>query len=319
MTELPTFDDVRAAHERIRKLVHRTPVVTCATLDALAGAHLFFKCEHVQRAGAFKYRGACNAVWSLDNSVAARGVVTHSSGNHGGALARAARERGIRAHVVVPRGAPAVKLAAIEGYGAVVVPCEPTLAARESTAARVIEETGATFVHPYDEPLVIAGQGTAAVELIEDVPDLDVVVTPVGGGGLLSGTALAVRALAPGAAVIAGEPALADDAARSLATGALQPSLDPRTIADGLRTALSARTFALIRAGVERVVTVDETAIVHAMRLLWERAKLPVEPSSAVALAAVLAAPERFDGRRVGIVLSGGNVDVERLPWSMPD
>jgi len=315
MNDLPTYDDVLSARERIAPYVHRTPVATCATLDELSGATLFFKCEHLQRAGAFKFRGATNAVFSLSEEEAARGVVTHSSGNHGGALARAARARGIPAFIVVPEGAPAVKVRAIDGYGATVVRCEPRLASRETTADRVVRETGATLIHAYDNPRVIAGQGTAALELLEDVPALDVVMTPVGGGGLLSGTALAVRGKSPTTRVIAGEPAAADDAFRSLAAGAIQPSNDPVTIADGLRTSLGRRPFALIRELVDRIVLVDEATIVRSMRLLWERAKLLVEPSSAVPLGAVLTEPGAFRDLRVGIVLSGGNVDLDHLPW----
>ena len=309
----PSLQDIRAAHDRIREHVHVTPVVTCSTIDRVVGAQLFFKCEHLQRAGAFKYRGASNAVWSLSDEQAARGVTTHSSGNHGGALARAARERGIPAIIVVPKGAPAVKVEAIEGYGAQVVWCEPNLADREATARRVIASTGATFIHPYDDPRVIAGQATAAVELLGQVPDLDVVIAPVGGGGLMSGTALAVHALSPRTRVFGGEPAAADDAARSLASGTLQPSLDPDTCADGLRTALSERTLAILRARVERIVTVDEDAILAALRLLWERAKLPVEPSSAVALAAICVVAPELQGQRIGVILSGGNVDLGQL------
>lgn len=322
---LPSPDDVLAAAERVRGRVHRTPVVTCAALDALASARLFFKCENLQKVGAFKARGATNAVRQLPAEQAARGVTTHSSGNHAAALAWAAASQGVPAFVVMPSNAPPVKRAAVEGYGARITWCEPTLAAREETLAAVRRETGAAFVHPYDDVRVIAGQGTAALELLEEVPDLDAILAPVGGGGLLSGTLLATQAFArkasrPPVAVFGAEPALADDAFRSLRDGQLQPPLPPVTIADGLRTALSPRTFALLRGaggrpGVAGVRTVTEDAIVRATRLLFERAKLVVEPSGAVPLAAALDAPGGLRGARVGVILSGGNVDLERLPW----
>ena len=311
------IDAIREAARRIRRQVHRTPVATCETLDRTAERSLLFKCEHLQRVGAFKFRGASNAVLQLSTEEAARGVVTHSSGNHAQALALAARLAGIPAHIVMPRGAPAVKRAAVEGYGARVIECEPTLAARESTAAAVIEETGATFVHPYDDARVIAGQGTASLELLEQAGELDAVVVPVGGGGLLSGTCIALRALSPRTRIFAAEPRGADDAARSLAAGHLIPQTDPRTIADGLLTSLGERTWPIIRDHVERVLTVTEEEIVAAMRLSWERAKLLIEPSAAVAVAAALGAEFRGLGgiERVGVLLTGGNVDLDRLPW----
>ncbi len=316
--ELPDLAAVRAAAERIAPWAHRTPVLTSRSLDAMAGARLFFKCENLQRAGAFKFRGATNAVFSLGDDEAARGVLTHSSGNHGAALALAARNRGIRCWVVMPEGAPRVKRAAVAGYGAEIVFCEATVAAREATAARVAAETGATFVHPYDDPRVIAGQGTAALELLAEVPDLDLVVAPVGGGGLLSGTAIAVRGLSPATRVVAAEPAAADDAHRSFATGTLQPAGPARTIADGLRTALCPRTFRALRELTAGVVTVSEEAIVAAMRTVWERMKIVIEPSAAVPVAALLAgeASPAGPGSRVGLILSGGNVDLDRLPWT---
>jgi threonine dehydratase/serine racemase len=309
--------DVRAAAARLEGRAHRTPVETCGTLDRLAGRRLFLKCEQLQKVGAFKFRGACNAVAKLPEAQAARGVVTHSSGNHAQALALAARLRGIPAHVVMPSNAPSVKKAAVLGYGARVVECEPTLDARESTAARIVAETGATLVHPYDHPDVIAGQGTTALELLEAVPDLDAIVAPVGGGGLLSGICVAARGLAPALRVFAAEPAGADDAARSLAAGRIVPSTAPKTIADGLLSSLGALTFPILHAHLARVVVVTEDEIVRAMRLLFERAKLVVEPSGAVPLAAVLSDAFRaLPGlARVGVVLSGGNVDLDRLPW----
>lgn len=308
---------IREAAARIAPFAHRTPVFTCATLDRLSGRSLFFKCEQWQKAGAFKFRGACNAVMKLSEKEAARGVVTHSSGNHAQALARAARLRGIPAHIVMPRNAAAVKRQAVEEYGGRVIECEPNQQAREATAERVLAETGGTLIHPYDNADVIAGQGTAALELLEQAPDLDAVITPVGGGGLLSGTALAVRELKPRVRVFAGEPTGADDAARSKAAGQLIPQTGPKTVADGLLTSLGELTWPVVRDLVERVVTVREEQIVAAMRLLWERAKLLVEPSAAVPLAATLADAFRgLDGlSRIGIVLSGGNVDVKNLPF----
>jgi threonine dehydratase len=311
----PTLADVRAAAERIAPHAHRTPVATCATLDALAAAELFFKCENLQRVGAFKFRGATNAVFGLDDKTARRGVATHSSGNHAQALALAARRRGIAAHIVMPENAPAVKRAAVAGYGARIYPCAPTLAAREAGLAEVVAATGAHVVHPYDDPRVIAGQGTAALELLEDVPDLDAIVTPVGGGGLLAGTAVAATALRPGIAVLAAEPDGAADAHRSLAAERIQPSERPRTICDGLLTSLGVHNFPIIRRHVAAIVTVPDAATIAAMRLIWERMKLVVEPSAAIVLAAVLEQRGAFPGRRLGLILSGGNVDLERLPW----
>jgi threonine dehydratase len=313
----PDFAAVRDAAARLAPLVHRTPVATCATLDRLASRALFFKCEHLQKCGAFKFRGASNAVLALPPDLAPRGVVTHSSGNHAGALALAARMRGIPAHIVMPRNASAVKRRATIEYGGRVVDCEPTQASREATAARIVAETGATLVAPFDHPDVIAGQGTAALELLDQVPNLDVIVVPVGGGGLTSGTCLAAGGAAPHVRVFAGEPKGADDAARSKAAGERLPQTDPRTVADGLRTSLGDLTWPIVRDRVERVITVTDEEIVAAMRLLWERAKLLVEPSSAVAFAAVLTDEFRaLPGvDRVGIILSGGNVDLDHLPW----
>lgn len=312
---IPTLADVRAAAQRIAPLAHRTPVMTSESLDRLAGANLYFKCENLQKGGAFKFRGACNAVDSLSDADARRGVVTHSSGNHAAALALAARYRGITAHIVMPENAPTAKRAAVESYGARIVLCEPTLTARETTTARVMEETGAILVHPYDDPRVIAGQGTVALELLEQQPDLDVVVAPISGGGLLSGIAIACSGVSPRTEVVGSEPEVADDAARSLALGRLLPAGPSPTIADGLRAGLSDRTFFILRQHVRRVTTVSEKQIISAMRLIWERMKLIVEPSGAVPLAAVLAEPSIFQGRHVGLVLSGGNLDLDRLPW----
>lgn len=320
-TETPyaaTFEDIREAARRIAPFARRTPVETCATLDALAGRRLFFKCEHLQKVGAFKFRGACNAVMKLSDEVACRGVATHSSGNHAQALALAAKLRGIAATIVMPSNSVGAKRRAVEGYGAKVVECAPTLAARESTAARVVAETGATFIPPYDHPDVIAGQGTAALELLAQVEGLDAILTPVGGGGLVAGTCLAVRGSRLAVRVFAAEPKGADDAARSKKEGRLVPQTDPQTIADGLRTSLGELTWPVIRDHVEAIVTVGEEEIIHAMRLAWERAKLLIEPTSAVALAAVWTKEfrDRAGLERVGVILSGGNVDLDELPWS---
>jgi threonine dehydratase len=292
-------------------------VHTCRTLDHLAGRSLFFKCEQFQKVGAFKFRGAANAVLKLDAATAARGVVTHSSGNHAQALALAAKMRGIPAHIVMPRNASPVKLRAVEGYGARVVLCEPTLAARERTASDVLTETGGTLIPPYDHPDIIAGQGTVALEFLEQAPRLEVIVAPVGGGGLISGIAIAAKAINPRIRIIAAEPAGADDAARSKASGKWIPQTTPRTIADGLLTSLGELTWPVVRDLVDAVIVVSDEELIRAMRLLWERAKLLIEPSSAVALAAVLSEEFRahVSEHHVGVVLSGGNVNLETLPF----
>lgn len=311
---LPDFADVLAAAARIAGRAHPTPIIASHALDADTGACMHFKCEQLQRIGAFKFRGACNAVWSLDAATAARGVVTHSSGNHGAALALAASGRGIPCHVVVPAGAVRAKLAAIEHYGAILHHCAPTIAAREAMCAQVQAETGGTIVHPYADPLVIAGQGTAALELLTAHPDLDALVVPLGGGGLAAGTALAMRALAPGCELFLAEPEGAADGARSFARGVLDHDMVPDTICDGLRGTLGAINFTILREANAKVLTVDDAQAVAAMRLLWTRTKQVVEPSSATVLAAVLANRGLFAGRRVGIILSGGNVDLDALP-----
>lgn len=313
-----TISAIQEAAKRIADRAHRTPVVTCATLDHMAGRSLFFKCENLQKVGAFKFRGACNAVMKLSVEAAARGVITHSSGNHAQALALAAKLRGIPATIVMPTSAPAVKRRAVEGYGGRVVACEPTLAARESTVAAVQAQTGATLIHPYNHPDVIAGQGTVALELFEQVPKLDAIIAPVGGGGLISGIALAAKALRPTVRIFAAEPAGADDAARSKAAGQLIPQTAPKTIADGLLTSLGDLTWPVVRDLVERVVTVSDDEITAAVRLVWERAKLVIEPSAAVPVAAVLSPGfKEIDGlERVAVVLSGGNVNLDQLPWT---
>ncbi|NTV31784.1 MAG: pyridoxal-phosphate dependent enzyme [Deltaproteobacteria bacterium] len=311
----PSLEDLREAHQRIEPFIHRTPVLTSGTIDRMAGGEIFFKCENLQKAGAFKIRGACNAVFSLSDDEAKRGVATHSSGNHAAALALAARWRGIPAHVVMPENSPHVKKLAVAGYGAEIVFCKPTLEARERALAEVVARTGANVVHPYNDLRVITGQGTAAIELCEQVQNLDLVVAPVGGGGLLSGTAVAVALVSPKTAVIAAEPERADDAYRSFKSGHIVPSLDPNTIADGLRTSLGDLTFPIIQRYVRDIVLVSEEAIVEAMRCLWERMKILVEPSAAVPLGAILSRRLDVAGRRAGLIVSGGNVDLDRLPW----
>ncbi len=299
--------------------MHRTPVLTCSALDDLAGRKLFFKCENLQKVGAFKMRGALNAVMCLDDADAARGVVTHSSGNFAQALALSARLRGIPANIVMPSNAPAVKQAAVRGYGGIITLCEPTLQARTDTAARLVRQTGGTLLHPYDHLDVIAGQGTVGLELMDQVAGgLDAVIAPVGGGGLIGGIAVAVKGMGQGTRVFAGEPAGADDAARSKAAGRLIPQTGPDTVADGLLTSLGEHTWPLVRDLVDRIFVVDDRRIVASMRLVWERMKLLIEPSSAVPVAALLSEElQDLAGlERVGVVLSGGNVDLERLPWA---
>jgi threonine dehydratase len=312
---IPSLEDIRQAHERIRPFIHATPVFTSHALDGMSGAALFFKCENLQKVGAFKARGATNAVWCMEETQARRGVVTHSSGNHAAALSWAASIRGIPAHIVMPRNAPAIKKRAVAAYGGLITECEPTLADREATAARITEQTGAVMVHPFDNYCIIAAQATAAVELHQESGPLDWLLVPVGGGGLAAGSALAMHYLETGTRVVACEPAMADDAQRSFRSGTLQPMKDPRTIADGLRTQLSEKTFAIIRAYVHDVVTVSEEEIVAAMRTVWERMKLVIEPSSAVPVAVALSGRIPIAGQRVGIILSGGNVDLEHLPF----
>jgi threonine dehydratase len=306
---------ILAAHERIRSHIHRTPVLTSARLDAASGASLFFKCENFQKVGAFKARGATNAVFALDEAAAQRGVATHSSGNHAAALSRAASLRGIAAHIVMPSNAPKVKVRAVEGYGGRIVFCEPNQRARETACARVIAETGATLIHPFENEDVMAGQGTVAVELMDDISDLDLILCPVGGGGLLCGTAVAVKTISPNTKVIATEPAGASDAAESFQQGQLVYQEKKNTIADGLLANLGAINFALVQRHVDDVVTVSEEAIVAAMRTIWETMKIVIEPSAAVAYAAVLEVRIDLRGKRVGIILTGGNVDLDALPW----
>ena len=310
-----TLTDVQEAARRIGPYIHRTPVITCGSLDSRVGSRVYLKCENLQKVGAFKFRGACNAVFALSDEEAARGVCTHSSGNHAQALALAARIRGIPAYIVMPDNAPAVKKAAVAGYGGQITFCPPTLEARESTLERIREQTGAFVVHPYNNERVIAGQGTATLELLDEVPDLDVVMAPVGGGGLLSGTAIAARGISPRIRVIAGEPEMADDAYRSVQAGRILPSLSPKTVADGLLTSLGTLTFPIICENVEQIVTVSEQGIIETMKFVWERAKIIIEPSAAVPVGVLWEKKIDLAGLRVGVILSGGNVDLDHLPW----
>ena len=306
---------IRAAHERIRSYIKRTPVLTSTRLDEASGTSLFFKCENFQKAGAFKARGATNAVFSLDDATAQRGIATHSSGNHGTALARAAKLRGIPAHIVMPSNSAKVKVRAVESYGARIVFCEPTQAAREAACADVIAKTGATLIHSFENEDVMAGQGTAAVELLEDVSNVDLMLCPVGGGGLLSGTAVAAKSMRPQIKVIAVEPENADDAAQSFRAGRLIRTEKKFTIADGLRTNVGTPNFAIIQRYVDDIVTVSEEAIIMAMRTIWETTKIIIEPSAAVPYAAITEDKIDIGGKRVGIILTGGNVDLDKLPW----
>ena len=314
--KIPDLNEILVAHERIKKFVHRTPVLTSESINHLLGAELYFKCENFQKVGAFKFRGATNSVFSLDELSVGKGVATHSSGNHAAALALAARLRGVQAHIVMPRTAPEIKKAAVAGYGANITFCEPTLHAREETLEKVVEATGAIIIHPYNYIPVICGQGTAAVEFLEEVPFLDIIMTPVGGGGLLSGTSISAKAIKPDIKVIAGEPKNADDAYRSFKSGILQPSINPNTIADGLLTSLGEITFSIILKNVDDILTVSEEGIVKAMKMVWERMKIIIEPSAAVPVAAVMENPEMFRKQKVGIILSGGNVELTRLPFA---
>lgn len=313
--QVPTAQDIAQTHAAIAGMIHRTPVLTCSSLDAMTGAQLFFKCENFQKIGAFKMRGAASAALRLPPAELARGLATHSSGNHAQATALSARLLGVPAYIVMPRNSPAIKQAATAGYGAEVTLCDNTLQAREDTLAQVLARTGAAFIHPYNDYNVIAGQATAAKELIEDTQGLDIVMAPVGGGGLMSGTALSTRYFLPGAKVFGAEPEAVNDAYRSLATGTLQANTSTDTLADGLRTNLGDKTFGIIHQEVDEILTVSEESIVHAMRLVWERMKIIIEPSCAVPLAAVFTYPEKFAGQRVGIILTGGNVDLGALPF----
>lgn len=311
----PNLAAIHAARERIKDYIHKTPILTSSAIDEMAGCQLFFKCENFQKVGAFKARGAANAVLKLNSEQKKNGVATHSSGNHAAALARAAAQAGIPAYIVMPSNAPLIKKAAVKSYGGKIIECEPNLSARESTLAEVVEQTQATFIHPYHHLDVIEGQATCALEIFSEQPDLHALITPVGGGGLLSGTALTSHYLSPGTKVYAGEPLGADDAFRSIQSGKLQPVGIPRTIADGLLTSLGEINFEIIKQHVEDIYTVSEEEIISAMRLVYERMKIVIEASSAVPLAALLANKEVFKDKNVGIILSGGNVDLSQLPF----
>lgn len=312
---IPTFQDVEDAIIRIAPYATKTPVLTSRTLNEQTGGEIFFKCENFQRAGAFKFRGACNSVFALPDEDAAKGVATHSSGNHGQALALAARMRGIPAYVVMPENSPAVKLNAVEGYGAKVIRCKSNQKAREETLKQVVDETGARFIHPYDNVNVIAGQGTCACELLMDHPGLDIITAPIGGGGLISGTSITARQLMPRMQVVGTEPEQADDAYQSFKTGKLQTFDTTNTIADGLRTTLSERTFSMIKKNVDEIVTVSDESIIRAMRTVWERMNIIIEASCSVPVAAILENKIDISGKKIGVILTGGNVDLDHLPW----
>ena len=313
--KIPSYTDIKKAHELIMPLIHRTPVLTSKTLNEITGGSLFFKCENFQKAGAFKYRGATHAVLNVSDHDAGKGVATHSSGNHAAALALAAKNQNIPAYIVMPENAPEIKKKAVAGYGATIIYCQPTLKAREETLDEVVKETGATFIHPYNHFNVICGQGTAAKELIEETGGLDILIVPVGGGGLLSGSAIAAKHLLKKIQVIAAEPSGADDACQSFRAGKIIPSINPVTIADGLLTSLGTLTFAIIQEYVDSIVAASDTSIINAMRMVWERMKIIIEPSSAVTLAIILENKIDVTGKRVGIILSGGNVELSKLPF----
>ena len=312
---IPTFQDMKDARKRVTPFIHRTPVLTSTFMNKLSGAELFFKCENFQKAGAFKVRGACNAVFGLPDSKLKKGVATHSSGNHALSLSYAAGCRGIPCHVVMPRTAPQAKKDAVMGYGGIITECEPSTSSREEVFAKVQAETGADFVHPYNDPRVIAGQGTCSAELIEQVNNLDAVVAPIGGGGMISGTCLTLSNLAPDIQIYAAEPEQADDAARSFRAGHIIADDAPETVADGLKVPLKDLTWHFVSNYVTDILTASEQEIVDAMKLIWKRMKIVVEPSSAVPLAIILKNKELFAGKRVGLIITGGNVDLDVLPW----
>ncbi len=312
---LPAISDIQAAYSRIKPFIHQTPVLTSIQLNNIFGCELYFKCENFQKVGAFKFRGATNAVLLLEDEEKSRGVVTHSSGNHAAALALAARMNGVKANIVMPENAPVVKKNAVAGYGAAITFCKPTLQSREEHTQMIINETGATLIHPYDNFNVICGQGTAALELLDEKGDLDIVVAPVGGGGLLSGTSTYIKGKNRSIMMIGAEPLNANDAYLSLSTGKLVPSVNPITVADGLLTSLSDLTFSVIRKNVDQILTTTEESIIESMLLIWERMKIIVEPSSATVLAIIKENPDLFRGKKVGLIISGGNVDFRNLPY----
>lgn len=311
----PTKEDIFEAHERIKRQIHRTPILTSSLINSIVGCEIYFKCENFQKVGAFKFRGASNAVLSLNKEELQQGVATHSSGNHAAALALAAKMKFVPAYIVMPRTAPEIKKIAVEGYGAKIIYCEPTLQAREEALAKVVDETGATFIHPYNNFSVIAGQATSAKEILEELTDLDYIIPPVGGGGLSSGTCLSAKYFSTKTKVIGAEPSGADDAFKSLHDKTIYPSVNPKTICDGLLTSLGEKTYSILSRELETILTATEESIIEAMRLMWERMKIIVEPSSAVTLAVVLENKEKFAGKKIALILSGGNVDLTKLPW----
>jgi threonine dehydratase len=313
--QLPTLTDIRAAHTRIKPFIHQTPVMSSLKLNEIFGCELFLKCENFQKVGAFKFRGATNAVLLLTDTEKSKGVVTHSSGNHAAALALAAKMNGVKAHIVMPDNAPVVKKNAVAGYGPEITFCKPTLQSREDTTREIMKKTGATLIHPYDNFNVICGQGTAALELLNEISDLEVVIAPVGGGGLMSGTSTSVKGLNADIRVIGAEPINANDAYISFTTGKLTPSVNPVTVADGLLTSLSDFTFSVIRKNVDKIFTAKEDSIIECMLLVWERMKIIIEPSSATALGVIKENPDFFRGKKTGIIISGGNVDFRKLPF----
>lgn len=313
--EIPTLDEIREAHNRIKPYVHRTPVLTSTKVNERAGGEVFFKCENLQKVGAFKFRGACNAVFSLPEESLENGVATHSSGNHAQAVALAARIKGIQAHIVMPENAPKVKIAAVRDYGADITFCEATLDARESTLKEVVDKTGALEIHPYNNKMIVEGQASVALELIDEQPDLDMIIAPVGGGGLISGTALGTKYTRTDIQVIGAEPEEADDAYRSFKAGKLIPLDHTTTVADGLRTSLGSLPFSIIKEHVDDIVTVSESSIIEAMRFIWERMKIIIEPSCAVPVAAVFDGKIDISDKKAGIIITGGNVDFDNLPW----
>lgn len=315
LCKTPLKEDIQSVHEKIKGYIHRTPVLSSVSINSIAGCEIYFKCENLQKVGAFKFRGATSAVLSLTAEELSRGVATHSSGNHAAALALAARMKGAKAYIVMPRTAPNIKKIAVEGYGAKIVFSEPTLKSREETLEKVVAETGAVFVHPFNNYSIIAGQATSAKEVFEEISGLDYIIAPVGGGGLLSGTSLSAKYFSPGTKVIGAEPAGADDAFRSVRDNVIYPSENPKTICDGLLTSLGECTFRIIKDNVEKIITVKEESIITAMRMIWERMKIIVEPSSAITLGAVLENREYFEGKKIALILSGGNVDLNNLPW----
>lgn len=314
--QVPTLADIREAHQRIKPYIHRTPVLSSTQINAIFGAEIYMKCENFQKVGAFKFRGATNAVMQLSDEEKKRGVVTHSSGNHAAALAHAAVSSGVKAYIVMPENAPEVKKNAVAGYGAEITFCKPTLQAREETANEIVRRTGAILIHAYDNFNVICGQGTSALELLEEKPDLEIIIAPIGGGGLMSGVSTAARGITPGIKIFGAEPLNASDAYMSFTTGKLVPSVNPNTIADGLLTSLSEMTFAIIGRNVDSIYTVTERSIIESMQLIWERMKIIVEPSSATTLAVIKENPDVFRGMKTGLIISGGNVDLKNLPFN---